>query len=74
MAVFHVEQGFTLQQAAEIVMSELRQKTSGEAGLILVDKLGNVAIRFDTAHMPVAVLSNDMDAVYTSMTPEWSLD
>ncbi|MGD9397753.1 MAG: isoaspartyl peptidase/L-asparaginase family protein [Candidatus Thorarchaeota archaeon] len=74
MAVFHVEQGLAVQQAAEIVISELRQKTSGEAGLIMADKLGNVAIQFDTAHMPVAVLSNDMDAVYTSMTPEWPLD
>lgn len=74
MAVFHVEQGLSVQQAAETVMSELRQKTSGEAGLILVDKLGNVAIQFDTRHMPVAVLSSDMGDVYCSMTPVWSID
>jgi len=71
MAVFHVEQGLTVQQASETVMSELRQKTSGEAGLILADKLGNIAIQFDTLHMPVAVLSSDMDEVYHSMTPKW---
>ncbi|MBY8998733.1 MAG: isoaspartyl peptidase/L-asparaginase [Candidatus Thorarchaeota archaeon] len=74
MAVFHVEQGLSVQQAAETVMSELRQKTSGEAGLILADKLGNLAIQFDTPHMPVAVLSSDMEYVYCSMTPVWSID
>ncbi|MBY8998512.1 MAG: isoaspartyl peptidase/L-asparaginase [Candidatus Thorarchaeota archaeon] len=74
MAVFHVEQGLSVQQAAEIVMSELRQKTSGEAGLILADKLGNLAIQFDTPHMPVAVLSRDMENVYYSMKPVWLVD
>ncbi|MFW9788340.1 MAG: isoaspartyl peptidase/L-asparaginase family protein [Candidatus Thorarchaeota archaeon] len=71
MAVFHVEQGRTVQQAAEAMMSELRQKTSGEAGLIIADKLGNVALQYDTPHLPVAVLSSDMDNVYFSMTPKW---
>jgi beta-aspartyl-peptidase (threonine type) len=71
MAVFHVEQGLTVEQAAETVMSELRQKTTGEAGLILADNLGNVAIRFDTPHMPVAVLSGDMNTAYCSMVPKW---
>jgi beta-aspartyl-peptidase (threonine type) len=71
MAVFHVEQGLSVDQAAETVMSELRQKTTGEAGLILVDNLGNVAIRFDTPHMPVAVLSSEMKTSYYSMVPEW---
>jgi beta-aspartyl-peptidase (threonine type) len=74
MAVFHVEQGMSVYQAAEIVMSELRQKTAGEAGLILADKMGNVAISFDTPHMPVAVLSADMKEVYSSMTPKWPID
>ena len=73
MAVFHVEQGLSVQHAAETVMSELRQKTSGEAGLILADNLGNVAIKFDTPHMPVAVLSGDIEDVYYSMTPEWPI-
>jgi beta-aspartyl-peptidase (threonine type) len=74
MAVFHVEQGMHVLQAAETVMSELRQKTSGEAGLILADRLGNLAIKFDTLHMPVAVLSNEMKDVYYSMKPEWPID
>ncbi len=74
MAVFHVESGLSVGQAAETVMSELRQKTSGEAGLILADTLGNVAVRFDTPHMPMAVLSRDMEHVYYSMTPQWLPD
>jgi beta-aspartyl-peptidase (threonine type) len=74
IAVFHVEQGLSVQHAAETVMSELRQKTSGEAGLIMADKLGNVAIQFDTLHMPTAVLSSDMKDVYCSITPVWSMD
>ncbi len=74
MAVFHVEQGMSVLQAAETVMSELRQKTSGEAGLIIADNLGNVAIKFDTPHMPVGVLSGDMEDIYHSMTPEWLID
>jgi beta-aspartyl-peptidase (threonine type) len=73
MAVFHVEQGLSVQQAAETVMAELRQKTSGEAGLILADSLGEVAIQFDTPHMPVAVISASMKEVYYSMTPKWPL-
>jgi beta-aspartyl-peptidase (threonine type) len=71
MAVFHVEQGMTVQQSAETVMSELRQKTSGEAGLILADRQGNVAVQFDTPHMPIALLASDMEDPYSSMTPKW---
>jgi beta-aspartyl-peptidase (threonine type) len=74
LAVLHVEQGLSVQQAAETVMSELRQKTSGEAGLILADREGNVAIDFDTPHMPVAVIADGMKGVYCSMTPKWPID
>nr|KXH73146.1 MAG: hypothetical protein AM325_08060 [Candidatus Thorarchaeota archaeon SMTZ1-45] len=74
MAVYHVEQGLSVQQAAENVMTELRQKTTGEAGLILVNKFGDLAIDFDTTHMPVAVISKDMSEVFYSMTPEWPID
>ncbi len=71
IAVFHVEQGLSVQQAAGTVMSELRQKTSGEAGLILVDNQGNVAVQFDTPHMPVSILSEQMDEPYFAMKPSW---
>ena len=71
MAVFHVEQGLSVQQAAATVMSELRQKTSGEAGLIIVDNQGDVAVQFDTPHMPVSIISKEMDEPYFAMKPSW---
>jgi isoaspartyl peptidase/L-asparaginase-like protein (Ntn-hydrolase superfamily) len=51
-------------------MRLLKEKTSGEAGLIMVDKQGNVGLGFDTPHMPVAVSSSGQKT-YSSMTPEW---
>lgn len=71
MAVYHVEQGMDVKKAAERVMSELRQKTSGEAGLILADRKGNVTVKFDTPHMPTAILSSDSEVPYFSMEPKW---
>jgi isoaspartyl peptidase/L-asparaginase-like protein (Ntn-hydrolase superfamily) len=71
MAVFHVEQGLSVKQAAATVMSELRQKTSGEAGLIIVDNQGDVAVQFDTPHMPVSIISMEMDEPYFTMKPSW---
>jgi len=71
MAVFHVEQGLSVLQAADTVMAELRQKTSGEAGLILVDNQGDVAVQFDTPHMPVSILSGDMKEPFSAIKPSW---
>ena len=71
MSVFHVEQGLAVTEAVGLVMSELRQKTSGEAGLILLDNQGEVAVQFDTPHMPISILSKDMDEPYVSMQPSW---
>lgn len=71
MAVFHVEQGLSVTEAAGLVMTELRQKTSGEAGLILVDNTGDISLQYDTPHMPVSILSEGMDEPYFSMKPSW---
>jgi beta-aspartyl-peptidase (threonine type) len=71
MAVFHVEQGLSLKEAAGLVMAELRQKTTGEAGLVLVDNQGEVSVQFDTPHMPVSILAAEMDEPYVSMKPSW---
>ncbi len=73
MAVLFVEEGLEIQDAADKAMRLLREKTSGEAGLIMVDSAGNVGIGFDTVHMPVAVLGHKGDTVYRSMTPSWPL-
>ena len=71
MAVYHVEQGRTVSEAAEMMISELRQKTSGEAGLIIADKKGDVSLAFDTPHMPVAILHPDLQEPYYSLKPKW---
>lgn len=71
MAIFHVEQGLSVNEAARLVMAELRQKTSGEAGLILLDNQGGVAVQFDTPHMPVSIFSKDMEEPYVAMRPSW---
>lgn len=72
MAVYHVEQGKTVKEACEIMLSELRQKTSGEAGLIMADSNGNMSLAFDTPHMPTAILHADIVEPYYSLTPKWS--
>jgi beta-aspartyl-peptidase (threonine type) len=71
MAVYHVEQGKTVVEASELMISELRQKTSGEAGLIMADNKGNLSLSFDTQHMPVAVLHSELDQPYYSLKPTW---
>ncbi|RDE15294.1 MAG: hypothetical protein C4K48_04425 [Candidatus Thorarchaeota archaeon] len=71
MAVYHVEDGLTVEEAAERIMGELRQKTSGEAGIILADSRGNMTVRFDTTHMPTAILCSDSNVPYASMVPKW---
>jgi beta-aspartyl-peptidase (threonine type) len=70
MAVLYVEEGLSPKEASAKAMRLLKEKTSGEAGLIMVDKKGNVGLGFDTPHMPVAVSYSGQDT-YSSMTPEW---
>ncbi|TFH00465.1 MAG: peptidase T, partial [Candidatus Thorarchaeota archaeon] len=73
MAVYHVEQGKTVVEASELMMSEVRQKTSGEAGLIMADNQGNLSLAFDTPHMPVAILNSELTVPYYSIKPTWPL-
>ncbi|TFG34563.1 hypothetical protein EU527_02805 [Candidatus Thorarchaeota archaeon] len=72
IAVYHVELGKSVQEAASIMVSELRQKTTGEAGLIMADNKGHIGLAYDTPHMPVAILSPETKDIYCSMTPKWS--
>lgn len=71
MAVHYIEDGMSATDAALRIMQELRAKTTGEAGLILVDSNGNVAMGFDTPHLPVAVASGDSEWIFSSMVPRW---
>ncbi len=71
MAVLFVEEGNSVQEACSRSMRLLRERTSGEAGLIMVDNKGEVGMGFDTPQMPVAVAFEDSKEVYSSMTPKW---
>ncbi|MHA1638155.1 MAG: isoaspartyl peptidase/L-asparaginase family protein [Candidatus Thorarchaeota archaeon] len=71
MAVYYVEQGMDVSEACHKAMRDLREKTSGEAGLIMADTHGNIGLEFDTPHMPVAIAHSETPDVYVSMTPKW---
>lgn len=71
IAVLHVEDGLSAKEAAARAVSELRQKTSGEGGLIMADHKGNVSFGFDTPHMPTAILGGNYTELYSSMTPSY---
>jgi beta-aspartyl-peptidase (threonine type) len=71
MAVHYVEDGLGVTDAAAKIMTVLRERTTGEAGLIMVDSQGNVAMGHDTPHMPVAIASSSTGTIYSSMRPEW---
>ncbi len=71
MAIHYVEDGLSVQEACAKAMRLLRERTSGEAGLIMIDKDGHIGMGFDTPHMPVAVARKDLDAIYVSMKPRW---
>jgi beta-aspartyl-peptidase (threonine type) len=73
IAVNYVEAGHSVKDAAGRIMADLRQKTSGQAGLLLVDRNGNLAVRYDTPHMPTAILYKRQTA-YISMTPRWPVN
>lgn len=67
-AVLHRENGLSPQDACDHAMRTLRERTSGEAGLIMVDSLGEIGLAFDTPHMPVAI-ATDGEVIYSSIHP-----
>ncbi len=67
-AVFHRENGLSPQDACDRAMRTLRERTSGEAGLIMVDSSGQIGLAFDTPHMPVALATNG-EVIYSSIHP-----
>ncbi len=68
MAVYYVEEGFSVVDSCNKIMRVLREKTTGQAGLIMADKNGNVGLGFDTPHMPIAIANNGK-VIYSSMAP-----
>jgi beta-aspartyl-peptidase (threonine type) len=70
IAVNHVENGRSVEEAVQLVMKLMRERTSGEVGLILADEEGNVAVGFDTKHMPTSV-GYPSGEIYFSLKPKW---
>ncbi len=70
IAVNHVEEGRSVQDAVQLVMKLMRGRTSGEVGLILADADGNVAASFDTKHMPTSI-GYPGEEIYYSLKPKW---
>ncbi|MHA1906959.1 MAG: isoaspartyl peptidase/L-asparaginase family protein [Candidatus Thorarchaeota archaeon] len=68
MAIAYVESGMPVQDSCDKSVRVLRDKTTGEGGLIMADNQGNLGLAFDTPHMPVAI-AKDEKVVYSSMKP-----
>ncbi|MHA2424297.1 MAG: isoaspartyl peptidase/L-asparaginase family protein [Candidatus Thorarchaeota archaeon] len=68
MAVVYVEVGQSIQEACDTAVRVLRDKTTGEGGLIMADSEGNLGFAFDTPHMPIAI-ARDEKEIYSSMKP-----
>jgi len=69
-AVSYVEIGMSPSEAAEKSVAVLREKTAGQAGLIIVDAQGDIGLDYDTPHMPVALCLEGPEVVVESMTPK----
>ncbi len=68
MAVAYIESGASVQDACDKAVRVLRDRTTGEGGLIMADKEGNLGFAFDTPHMPIAI-AKDEKVSYSSMIP-----
>ncbi|MFO7837554.1 MAG: isoaspartyl peptidase/L-asparaginase [Candidatus Thorarchaeota archaeon] len=71
MAVSYVENGMSPADAADKSVCILREKTAGQAGLIIVDSTGEIGIDFDTLHMPVALCLEGPRIILNSMKPDF---
>ncbi|XP_046507181.1 isoaspartyl peptidase/L-asparaginase, partial [Equus quagga] len=58
LALFHVEQGKTLEEAADISLGYMKSKLKGLGGIILVSKAGDWAVKWTSASMPWAAVKD----------------
>ena len=63
----YVDQGMTPQQAADRGVALLVEKTGSEAGLIVVDREGNVGAATNAKAMPVALIVGDIESFKTAV-------
>ncbi|XP_066107816.1 isoaspartyl peptidase/L-asparaginase isoform X2 [Saccopteryx bilineata] len=54
LALFHVEQGKTLEEAADMSLGYMKSKLKGLGGIILVSKAGDWAVKWTSTSMPWA--------------------
>ncbi|XP_023509972.1 isoaspartyl peptidase/L-asparaginase [Equus caballus] len=58
LALFHMEQGKTLEEAADISLGYMKSKLKGLGGVILVSKAGDWAVKWTSASMPWAAVKD----------------
>uniref|UniRef100_A0A8C3X923 Isoaspartyl peptidase/L-asparaginase n=1 Tax=Catagonus wagneri TaxID=51154 RepID=A0A8C3X923_9CETA len=73
LTLFHVEQGKTLEEAAEASLGYMKSKVKGIGGVIVVSKAGDWAVKWTSASMPWAAakdgkLHSGIDLSDTSVT------
>ncbi len=73
IAVLHIEHGLDARSACNRAVQELRQKTSGEAGLIMATPEGDFGFDYDTQHMPIAIAKVGKGVFYASIKPKWPI-
>jgi len=56
--IFMIEQGKNAQEAADLAIKEMEEKTNSLGGIICIDKNGNIGISKNTKYMPVAFYSS----------------
>ncbi|KAM7086788.1 isoaspartyl peptidase/L-asparaginase isoform 1-T2 [Molossus nigricans] len=73
LTLFHVEQGKTLEEAADVSLGYMKSRLKGLGGVILVNKAGDWAVKWTSESMPWAVakdgrLHSGIDLNQTSVT------
>ncbi|XP_027435458.1 isoaspartyl peptidase/L-asparaginase [Zalophus californianus] len=58
LTLFHVEQGKTLEEAANMSLGYMKSKLKGLGGVILVSKAGDWAVKWTSTSMPWAAAKN----------------
>uniref|UniRef100_A0A8L2QFS3 Isoaspartyl peptidase/L-asparaginase n=1 Tax=Rattus norvegicus TaxID=10116 RepID=A0A8L2QFS3_RAT len=58
LALFHVEQGKTVDEAATLALDYMKSKLKGLGGLILINKTGDWVAKWTSASMPWAAVKN----------------
>ncbi|XP_076972110.1 isoaspartyl peptidase/L-asparaginase [Tamandua tetradactyla] len=58
LTLFHIEQGKTLEEAADLSLGYMKSRLKGLGGVILVNKTGDWAVKWSSTSMPWAAAKN----------------